>query len=183
MKVKITNTESLDNGKEFKVRRMNYHQVVVNYPGSKGIEVFKISDVEFICESEIDEFLIEHRYLLKIKINRGISIVFYKYLYEELEKIKVDIISDLKVLKDSFKVVNKRGYWEKEIIIMINDNYGVQVNVSGENFKRNSYNYDVKELTDTELNGFCEFNVERLKKEIKSKNKQLDIFLKILNKE
>lgn len=182
MKVKIINNDSVDNGKEFKVRRMNYDQVVVNYPGRKGIEIFKISDVEFISETELDEFLIEHRYLLKIKINRGISVIFYKYLFDELEKLKEDKIEDLKVLRDSFKLINKRGFWEKEIIIVLNNDYGAQVNVSGQNFKKDSYNYDVKELEENELKEFCEFSIKRLKKEIKSKNNQLNIFLEIMNK-
>ena len=38
---------------------MNYDQVVVNYPREKGINVFNKIDVEFITESEIDEFLIK----------------------------------------------------------------------------------------------------------------------------
>ena len=37
MIVKIVNTECEDYNKEFKLRRMNYDQVVVNYPDSKGI--------------------------------------------------------------------------------------------------------------------------------------------------
>lgn len=182
MKVKVVDSNnSLDNGREFKVRRMNYDQVVVNYPGQKGIEVFKSHDVEFISESEFDDFLIEHRYLLKIKINRGISVVFYKYLFDELEKVIEHTIEDFKVLKDTFKVVNKRGMWEKEIVIMLNHKYAIQVSVSGEKFKKDSYKYDVKELIESELKEFCQFNIDRLEKDIENKNKELEIFLEIKN--
>lgn len=182
MKVKIINSELEDNGREFKVRRMNYDQVVVNYPGQKGVEVFKIHDVEFISEIDFDDFLIEHRYLLKIKINRGVSVVFYKYLFDELEKVIEHKIEDFKVLKDNFKFVNKRGNWEKEIVIMLNHEYAIQVNVSGEKFKKDSYRYDVKELEENELKEFCEFNIERLRKDIQGKNNELEIFLEIQNK-
>ena len=144
MKIKIKDNNSLDKGREFKVRRMNYDQVVVNYPGEKGIEILKTDDVEFISENEFDDFLIKHRYLLKIKINRGISVVFYKYLFDELEKLIQDTIVDFKVLKDSFKIVNKRGMWEKEMVIMLNHEYSIQVSVNGEKFKKDSYRYDVK---------------------------------------
>lgn len=182
MKVKVVDSNnSSDNGREFKVRRMNYDQVVVNYPGEKGIEVFKSHDVEFISESEFDDFLIEHRYLLKIKINRGISVVFYKYLFDELEKVIEHTIDNFKVLKDTFKVVNKRGMWEKEIVIMLNHKYAIQVSVSGEKFKKDSYKYDVKELTENELQEFCQFNIDRLEKDIENKNKELEIFLEIKN--
>lgn len=54
MIVKIVNTECEDYNKEFKLRRMNYDQVVVNYPDSKGIRVFNKDSVEFITETEID---------------------------------------------------------------------------------------------------------------------------------
>ena len=40
MKVKIINSNSDDYQKELKLRRMNYDQVVVNYPNEKGIKVF-----------------------------------------------------------------------------------------------------------------------------------------------
>ena len=40
MKVKIINNKLEDYEREFKVRRMNYDQVVVNYPSENGIKVF-----------------------------------------------------------------------------------------------------------------------------------------------
>ena len=60
MLVKIINKNLEDYDKEFKVRRMNYDQVVVNYPGPKGIKVFDNDEIEFITESEVDEFLIKY---------------------------------------------------------------------------------------------------------------------------
>ena len=55
---KIINKDLEEFEREFKVRRMNYDQVVVNYPSSTGIKVFKKDDVEYIKQTEIDEFLI-----------------------------------------------------------------------------------------------------------------------------
>ena len=48
MIVKIVNTECEDYNKEFKLRRMNYDQVVVNYPSDIGLKVFDKKDVEYI---------------------------------------------------------------------------------------------------------------------------------------
>ena len=42
---KIINKDLEEFEREFKVRRMNYDQVVVNYPSSTGIKVFKKDDV------------------------------------------------------------------------------------------------------------------------------------------
>ena len=60
MKVKIIDSNLEDYNKEFKLRRMNYDQVVVNYPGNSGIKVFNKDSVQSITESEIDEFLISY---------------------------------------------------------------------------------------------------------------------------
>ena len=68
MRVKIINHNSEDYQKELKLRRMNYDQVVVNYPDQKGIKVFGKEEVEFITESEVDEFLIKYNDFLKIKL-------------------------------------------------------------------------------------------------------------------
>ena len=85
MIVKIVNTECEDYNKEFKLRRMNYDQVVVNYPDSKGIRVFNKDSVEFITEIEIDEFLVKYNDFLKIKLNRGISVALYKAILDTIE--------------------------------------------------------------------------------------------------
>ena len=112
MKVKIINSNSEDYQKELKLRRMNYDQVVVNYPGEKGIKVFDKVEVEFITESEVDEFLIKYNDFLKIKLNRGISVALYKGILDTIEnELKIDFKS-LNLLRDKY-VVNKRGIWEK----------------------------------------------------------------------
>ena len=56
---KIINKDLEEFEREFKVRRMNYDQVVVNYPSDIGLKVFDKKDVEYIKQTEIDEFLIK----------------------------------------------------------------------------------------------------------------------------
>ena len=73
MLAKIINKDLEEFEREFKVRRMNYDQVVVNYPSDIGLKVFDKKDVEYIKQTEIDEFLIKYSDFLKIKLNRGIS--------------------------------------------------------------------------------------------------------------
>ena len=81
MLAKIINKDLEEFEREFKVRRMNYDQVVVNYPSNIGLKVFDKKDVEYIKQTEIDEFLIKYSDFLKIKLNRGISIALYKALF------------------------------------------------------------------------------------------------------
>lgn len=176
MKVKVINEKLSDNGKEFKVRRMNYDQVVVNYPSKEGINTFDIQEVELISEGEVDDLLINHRELLKIKIHRGVSIFFYKFLMAELENIIEESLKDLNVLRDVSTQVNKRGIWEKELVVVVNSKIPISVKATGQNFKRANYKFDIKVLDDSEFNEICLFEIDRLNKEIKDKEVQLSYF-------
>ena len=61
MLVKIIDKTIDDYDKEFKLRRMNYDQVVVNYPIDKGLKVFNNNQIKLITESEVDDFLIKYK--------------------------------------------------------------------------------------------------------------------------
>ena len=168
MKVKIINSNSEDYQKELKLRRMNYDQVVVNYPGGKGIKVFDKLDVEFITESEIDEFLIKYSDFLKIKLNRGISVVLYKAILDTIEnELKINF-NGLNLLKDKY-AVNKRGIWEKEILCVINENMPIKIIADGQNFKKSGFNINIEEVEKEEFLEICAFEIKKRNKEIKEK--------------
>ena len=168
MRVKIINHNSEDYQKELKLRRMNYDQVVVNYPGEKGIKVFDKVEVEFITESEVDEFLIKYNDFLKIKLNRGISVALYKGILDTIEnELKIDFKS-LNLLRDKY-VVNKRGIWEKEILCVINDVMPIKITASGQNFKKSGFNIDIDEILKEEFLEICAFEIKKINKEIKEK--------------
>ena len=172
MKVKIINPNSEDYQKELKLRRMNYDQVVVNYPGEKGIKVFDKVEVEFIIESEVDEFLIKYNDFLKIKLNRGISVALYKGILDTIEnELKIDFKS-LNLLRDKY-VVNKRGIWEKEILCVINDVMPIKITASGQNFKKSGFNIDIDEILKEEFLEICAFEIKKINKEIKEKEEIL----------
>ncbi|WP_294171775.1 hypothetical protein [uncultured Clostridium sp.] len=168
MKVKIINSNSEDYQKELKLRRMNYDQVVVNYPGGKGIKVFDKLDVEFITESEIDEFLIKYSDFLKIKLNRGISVVLYKAILDTIEnELKINF-NGLNLLKDKY-AVNKRGIWEKDILCVINENMPIKIIADGQNFKKSGFNINIEEVEKEEFLEICAFEIKKINKEIKEK--------------
>lgn len=168
MIVKIVNTECEDYNKEFKLRRMNYDQVVVNYPDSKGIRVFNKDSVEFITEIEIDEFLVKYNDFLKIKLNRGISVALYKAILDTIENEYNIEFKSLKLLKDKY-AVNKRGVWEKEILCVINEIIPIKINASGQNFKKSGFNIKVEEVNKEEFFEICSFEIKKINKEIKEK--------------
>ena len=168
MIVKIVNTECEDYNKEFKLRRMNYDQVVVNYPDSKGIRVFNKDSVEFITETEIDEFLVKYNDFLKIKLNRGISVALYKAILDTIENEYNIEFKSLNLLKDKY-AVNKRGVLEKEILCVINEIIPIKINASGQNFKKSGFNIKVEEVNKEEFFEICSFEIKKINKEIKEK--------------
>lgn len=168
MIVKIVNTECEDYNKEFKLRRMNYDQVVVNYPDSKGIRVFNKDSVEFITEIEIDEFLVKYNDFLKIKLNRGISVALYKAILDTIENEYNIEFKSLNLLKDKY-AINKRGVWEKEILCVINEIIPIKINASGQNFKKGGFNIKVEEVNKEEFFEICSFEIKKINKEIKEK--------------
>ena len=168
MIVKIVNTECEDYNKEFKLRRMNYDQVVVNYPDSKGIRVFNKDSVEFITETEIDEFLVKYNDFLKIKLNRGISVALYKAILDTIENEYNIEFKSLNLLKYKY-AINKRGVWEKEILCVINEIIPIKINASGQNFKKSGFNIKVEEVNKEEFFEICSFEIKKINKEIKEK--------------
>ena len=172
MLVKIIN-ENLDEfQKEYKVRRMNYDQVVVNYPNSKGLKVFKKEDVEYIKQTEIDEFLIKYDDFLKIKLNRGISVALYKALLESIELQLSTTFENLNLLRDKYEV-NKRGIWEKEILAVINNRIPIKVVASGQNFKKSGFNISIEVIDEKEFSDICKFEIKKIQEEIKEKERIL----------
>ena len=169
---KIINKDLEEFEREFKVRRMNYDQVVVNYPSDIGLKVFDKKDVEYIKQTEIDEFLIKYSDFLKIKLNRGISIALYKALLESIEAELDIIFENLNLLKDKYEV-NKRGVWEKEILAVINYKIPVKLITSGQNFKKSGFNISIEIIEEKEFFEICRFEINKIQEEIKEKERIL----------
>ena len=171
MLAKIINKDLEEFEREFKVRRMNYDQVVVNYPSDIGLKVFDKKDVEYIKQTEIDEFLIKYSDFLKIKLNRGISIALYKALLESIEAELDIIFENLNLLKDKYEV-NKRGVWEKEILAVINYKIPVKLITSGQNFKKSGFNISIEIIEEKEFFEICKFEINKIQEEIKEKERE-----------
>lgn len=180
MIIKIVNPILDDYGNEFKVRRMNFNQIVVNYPTGTGLKSFSFEDVECRSENEIDDFLISNRQFLKIKLRRGISVIFYSALKDSLENEIGEDVKNLNVLRDKYKV-NKRGIWEKELIILINKIFPLEVISSGQNFKKDSYNITTSKIEKENFLEICHEEINNINKEIVAKNVILSVFVEAID--
>ncbi|SHK86010.1 hypothetical protein SAMN02745163_04582 [Clostridium cavendishii DSM 21758] len=182
MKVKVIDSNLKDFGLEFKVRRMNYDQVIVRYPEGDGLFTFTTHQVELISEGEVDEILIKYPCLLKIKIHRGVSVFFYKAFLENLHTIMDDEeLSDINLLKDVYKEVNKKGLWEKNMILVINEKYPLVINATGIKFRKSNYEFDSKVIEPEEFKELCEFEMKKIKEQIEHKNILLERYELALN--
>lgn len=167
MKVKIINKESEDFGRQFDVKRINYDQVIVSYPTGNGMKTFSSRDVEYITECEKDELLLKNRFILKIKIPRGVGSFFYKALIDSIEEEINGQLYDINLLKDIYKQPSKRGRWEKEILLQANNTTPLNILCSGENFRKNSYNINIYRLNKEEFIERCRFEMSEVEKQIK----------------
>lgn len=175
MQVKIINDKLDDFGGTFKVRRMNFDNIIVNYPTETGIKNFSFSDVECISENDIDKFLIKNKDFLKIKLKRGISVIFYNALYDSIKFDIKEEIEDLSVIKDKYKI-NKRGIWEKEILVLINNKFPLEVIASGQNFKKDEYNIIINKLEKNNFLEICDVEIENIESEIELREGMLSSF-------
>ena len=175
MEVKVINNKLDDFGGIFKVRRMNFDNIIVNYPTGSGIKSFSFEDIECVSQNSIDEFLIKHKNFLKIKLKRGISVIFYNALYESLKIEIEEEIENLDVLRDKYKV-NKRGIWDKEILLIINNKFPLEVMASGQNFKRNGYNIIINKIERDNFMEICDAEIKNINSEIELKKGILSSF-------
>lgn len=181
MKFRITNDAMDEYNTELKIRRMNYDQVVVNYPDKVGIKTFKMKDGELVSEGAIDDIIKNNLELLKIKISRGTSALFYKGIIDSIEE-SIGIVKSIEVLNDFSKGTNKKGFWDKEVLAYINSSYPIKIEASGRNFREDSYKFNIKALEDGEFLEMCYFNIEKLKEQRAWRKRQLEIYKKIVEK-
>lgn len=172
MKARIINCNLEDYKSIFKVRRMNYHKIFVNYPSTTGIKEFLFEDVDCVSENKIDEFLINNREFLKIRLKRGISVIFYNALYTSIKIEIKEEVKNLTVIKDKYRINNK-GIWEKEMLLIVNNMFPLEVSASGKNFKRNEYNIIINKLEKDNCLELWYEEINNIEKEVSMKNRML----------
>lgn len=64
---------------------------------------------------------------------------------------------------------------------MINEKVPLQVNASGQNFKKDSYNIDIRIIQKDEFLQLCNVEIERINKEIRSRRLEIDSFEAAIN--
>lgn len=176
MKVIIKNKKLEDYNKQFNVRRINYDKVLVLYPNSEGIKEFYNKDVEIVTENKMDEFLVSNKELLKIRLQRGISVFLYKALLDGIEIECKEELQKIILLLDTYSI-NKRNIWEKNLIMLVNDKFPIKVEAIGKKFSRKDYSLKINIVEKDEFKNLCSEEINKIKKEIGKREKLISKYV------
>ncbi|NRX46114.1 hypothetical protein [Clostridium beijerinckii] len=91
---------------------------------------------------------------MKIKLKRGISVLFYNALYESLKLEIKEEVKNLSILRDKYKLY-KSKVWEKEMLLFINNKFPLEVKASGKNFKKNGYSININKIDKEDFLEIC----------------------------
>ena len=181
MKARIINCNLEDYESIFKVRRMNFDRIFVNYPNTEGIKDFSFIDVDCVSENKIDEFLINNREFLKIRLKRGISVIFYNALYTSIKTEVKEEVKNLTVIKDKYRI-NKKGIWEKEILLIVNNTFPLEVLASGKNFRKDQYNIIINKLEKDNCLEVWNEEINNIEREVDMKSRILSMLKENMEK-
>lgn len=165
MKAKILNKSIYDTEEILKVLSINYDFVVLQI--NDGKKVLRRDEVELIFESNSESILNQYEDILKIKLDKGITLQFYHTLINYIEDIVARKIEQIDVLEDDFNFI-KKGIWEKKLLIVINKFKAFRISVIGQKYGDN-FSFTIKEINLSSFLEECEIKVEALESQIKEK--------------
>lgn len=165
MRAKVKNQSLCLYNKELKVIKMNYDDIIV-LDGDTNIHVQR-DDVDFISECTYEDVIIRCEDIIKIKLNRGISIALYTKLVGFIEDKIEEKIAGIDVLKDEYRII-KKGLWEKDILLVINDKKPLHINIIGRNYS-DKFDITIKDIRLEDFIDECLSEIEELEAEIQQK--------------
>ncbi len=176
MKIKVINNELPYYNKELEIIYINYDMIVAKTEESK-IKLKK-EDGILIAENQKEEIILKYPDLLKIKLDKTISILFYTELIDKLNQVLMKDISNIEVLVDKYHII-KKGLWEKKLILVLNESVPLEVIIIGRNYSK-SFDIVIKEITMKDFVENCFFEIDMLNKEVQEKNNMKEIYIKSL---
>lgn len=179
MKIKITNKELQNYNEIFKVQKMYYDFVVVEDQKGKSTTL-KRGDVKFIPEYEQENILLKCKDIVKIKLDKGMTMLFYKALINCIEENINKKVKAIIVLKDNYRVI-RRGLWEKSLLLVINDEIPLEIKVVGKNYDV-MFDINIRNLKQEEFLEQCDFDMEQINMDIDSREKLIKTYKKTIKK-
>lgn len=176
MKIKIVNNGLPLFNQILKVRNINYDMVIAEE--NNETLALNMKDVELIAENKFEELITSYRDILKIKLCREISPVFYSALIDCIEERIGGRLESLGVLSDDYKI-SRKGIYEKKIVVVINDRIPLDITAVGVKYSE-EFSITFKDITLQSFIEGCNENIRHLRKEIEEKEKSIDRYKYIL---
>lgn len=176
MKIKVVNDKLPYFNENCEVIKLNYDTVIARMQEEKIC--LNMSDVQFIPENTYESLLLSNKDILKIKLNSGMSIFFYLALITALEdKVGQKLVS-IVLIRDKFRDTRK-GVWEKQITLVVNDQSPFDIFVFGKKYSR-TFDITIKEIILEDFINGCHKEIRNLKEEILEKEENIKIYKKVL---
>ncbi|MCM8711564.1 hypothetical protein M2651_11090 [Clostridium sp. SYSU_GA19001] len=176
MKIKVKNSELPLFNAILKVKSLNYDMVIAKEDNEAV--ALNIKDVELIAENEFEELILSYRDILKIKLCKDISPVFYSALIGCIEERIGERLNSLEVLNDNYKISGK-GIYEKKITLVANNQIPLDITVVGMKYSE-EFSITFKDITLQSFIDGCNENIRHLRKEIEEKEKSINRYKNIL---
>lgn len=176
MKIRVINKELPLFNQTLKIKSINFDMVVAEMDYEET--VLDMEDVELVSENEYENLIVNHKDVLKIKLNREISPAMYVALIDCVEEKIGGKLTALEVLRDEYKI-SKRGIFEKNIVLVLNNSIALQATVVGMKYS-DEFSITFKDIALQDFIEGCNENIRHLKKEIDEKEKNVDRYRNIL---
>jgi hypothetical protein len=178
MRIEVINKELQTFGKNLKAKGINYDMVVaVDNDEKVGIN---IDDVELIPENKYEKIIINHIDMLKIKLEKEVSPALYIALLNCIEERIGGRLENIELLNDSYKI-NKRGTWEKKLVLVVNDSIPLDVNIVGQKYAE-EFSITFKDISLGQFIDGCKENIAHLENEIAERANTIERYKKNLQK-
>ena len=176
MKIKVINKNLETFNMEFKVINMNYDSILINNNGQK--KLLQSADVELIPENSMESIIEKYKDIIKIKLNKGISLAFYSVIIKLIEDKIEKKVTSIDVLEDEFEFI-KKGIWRKKILLMINESIPLGIFANGTKFGKD-FNVTIKDVDLSEFIDGCLLFIDEADKKIKEQESNINIYKKYL---
>lgn len=172
MKIRVINQERSDFNHDYKVKNINYDMVVVE-ENDESVPLL-MDDIELISENKYDDLIIEYKSILKIKLGHNISMKLYSALINCIEEKINEKLNSLYVLKDEYNI-NKRGIWEKKLVVVVNQSVPLDITVIGEKYAE-KFSITFKDITLQDFIEGCSESIKHIRKEIEEKENDIKAY-------
>lgn len=166
MRIKVTNKDNKFYNKEFEAQHLNYDLVKVKQ--NDELINFSTKEVSLIPENIHEKTIISYRDILKIQLNKYIYLGFYTSLVEFIKEEIDEEPKKIEVLEDKYNI-NKRGIWEKDILIIVNNKESLHINAVGKKYSKN-YHINIIKVPLESFIERCMKELDKLKIEIEEKS-------------